>query len=138
MKRTIHTSEAPEAIGPYSQAVQSGGFVFCSGQIGLDPESGTMVPGGVEAETRRALENLQAVLEAAGTDLGRVLKTTVYLRDMGDFGAMNAVYAAFFPTKPPARAAVEVAALPKGAAVEIEAVAREGDGPPLSGAELAP
>lgn len=138
MKRTIQTDRAPAAIGPYSQAIQSGGFVFCSGQIGMDPVTGALVPGGVEAETRRALENLRAVLEAAGTGLGSVVKTTVYLRDMGDFGSVNEVYAEFFASKPPARATIQVAALPKGAAVEIEAVAREGEAPPLAGAELAP
>jgi len=131
MKRAVTTDGAPKAIGPYSQAVVAGGFVFCSGQIPLDPATGEMVAGDVEAQTRRVLENLRAVLEAAGSGLDRVVKTTVFLADMGDFPAMNQVYAGFFGDVPPARAAVEVAALPKGARVEIEAVALAGDGPGL-------
>ncbi len=123
MKTAISTDRAPAAIGPYSQAVQAGGFVFCSGQIPLDPATGGVVDGGIEAQTRRVLENLAAVLAAAGTGLDRVVKTTVFLANMGEFAAMNAVYAGFFPTDPPARAAVEVSALPKGVRVEIEAVA---------------
>ncbi len=123
MKTAISTDRAPAAIGPYSQAVQAGGFVFCSGQIPLDPATGGVVDGGIEAQTRRVLENLAAVLAAAGTGLDRVVKTTVFLADMGEFAAMNAVYAGFFPADPPARAAVEVSALPKGVRVEIEAVA---------------
>ena len=123
MKRTVTTERAPAAIGPYSQAVVAGGLVFCSGQIPLDPATGEMVAGGIEEQTRRVLENLAAVLEAAGSGLDRVVKTTVFLADMADFGAMNGVYAGFFGDEPPARAAVEVAALPRGARVEIEAVA---------------
>ncbi len=123
MKRTVTTDRAPAAIGPYSQAVVAGGLVFCSGQIPLDPATGEMVPGGIEEQTRRVLENLGAVLQAAGSGLDRVVKTTVFLADMGDFGAMNRVYAEFFGDDPPARAAVEAAALPRGARVEIEAVA---------------
>ncbi len=122
-KRIIHTDAAPAAIGPYSQAVRAGDFVFTAGQIGLDPATGEMVPGGVEAQTRQALRNLQAVLEAAGASLHQVVKTTVFLADMNDFAAMNAVYATFFAAEPPARSAVQAAALPKGALVEIEAVA---------------
>ncbi len=122
-KRVIHTDAAPAAIGPYSQAVRAGDFVFTAGQIGLDPDTGQMVPGGIEAQTRQALRNLQAVLEAAGASLSQVVKTTVFLQDMNDFAAMNAVYATFFPSEPPARSAVQAAALPKGALVEIEAVA---------------
>ena len=122
-KRIIHTDAAPAAIGPYSQAVRAGDFVFTAGQIGLDPATGEMVPGGVEAQTRQALRNLQAVLEAAGASLHQVVKTTVFLADMNDFAAMNAVYATFFSAEPPARSAVQAAALPKGALVEIEAVA---------------
>ncbi|NOY44086.1 MAG: RidA family protein [Deltaproteobacteria bacterium] len=128
MKRAVTTDGAPKAIGPYSQAVVAGGFVFCSGQIPLDPITGEMVEGDVATQTRRVLENLKAVLEAAGSGLDRVVKTTVFLADMGDFAAMNQVYAGFFGDVPPARAAVEVAALPKGARVEIEAVALAGDG----------
>ena len=123
MKRTVTTERAPAAIGPYSQAVVAGGLVFCSGQIPLDPATGEMVAGGIEEQTRRVLENLAAVLEAAGSGLDRVVKTTVFLADMADFGAMNGVYAGFFGDEPPARAAVEAAALPRGARVEIEAVA---------------
>ncbi|GAB4252610.1 RidA family protein [Deferrisoma sp.] len=136
MKRIVSTDQAPRAIGPYSQAVVAGGFVFCSGQIPLDPETGEMVAGDIRAQTRRVLENLRAVLEAAGSGLERVVKTTVFLADMGDFAAMNEVYAGFFPDRPPARAAVAVAALPKGARVEIEAVALAGDGPGLEPVDL--
>lgn len=119
----VATDNAPKAIGPYSVAIKAGSFVFTSGQIGLDPATGNMVEGGVEAETRQALTNLSKILEAAGTSLAQVVKTTVFLRDMGDFARMNAVYAEFFVQNPPARSAVQVAALPKAAAVEIEAVA---------------
>ncbi|MEZ0394882.1 MAG: Rid family detoxifying hydrolase [Anaerolineales bacterium] len=124
MERTVITSQkAPKAIGPYSVAVRSGDLVFTAGQVGLDPLTGNLVPGGVEAETRQALTNLQHVLADAGSGLEYALKTTVFLRDMADFAAMNAVYAEFFPENPPARSTVAVAALPKGAAVEIEVVA---------------
>jgi 2-iminobutanoate/2-iminopropanoate deaminase len=123
-RRTISTDGAPKAIGPYSQAVDDGTFVWCAGQIGLDPASGDLVAGGIEAETERALRNLEAVLAAAGLKLSDVVKTTVYVTDLAEFGKMNAVYARHFPTNPPARATVQVAALPKGARVEIEAVAR--------------
>lgn len=119
----IFSDMAPKAIGPYSQAVKYNNFLFTSGQIGLDPQSGNMVEGGVEAETRQALQNLTQILFAAGTDMKAVLKTTVFLRDINDFSKMNGVYAEFFTDQPPARSAVQVAALPKGAAVEIEAVA---------------
>lgn len=122
-KQIIATEKAPQAIGPYSQAVRIGNLVYTAGQIGLDPATGDLVPGGVEAETRQALTNLQHVLEAAGASLGTVVKTTVFLRDMNDFAKMNAVYAEFFTAGFPARSAVQAAALPKGAAVEIEAVA---------------
>ncbi len=123
---TISTKEAPAAVGPYAQAVRAGGFLFASGQIGLDPATGRMAEGGVEAETRRALRNLAAVLEAGGSGLGRVLRATVYLADMRDFAAMNGVYAEAFGEHRPARACVEVAALPKGARVEIDAIASVG------------
>jgi 2-iminobutanoate/2-iminopropanoate deaminase len=119
----IATEKAPNAIGPYSQAVRTKGFVFTSGQIALDPATGELVSGGVAAETRQCLTNLSHVLEAAGGSLRSVVKTTVFLRDMGDFATMNAIYAEFFPQDPPARSTVAAAALPKGAAVEIEAVA---------------
>mgnify|MGYP001248671943 FL=1 len=123
-KRTVVTTDqAPKAIGPYSVAIKAGPFVFTSGQLGLDPVSGAIVEGGVEAETRQALTNLSHVLEAAGSSLALVVKTTVFLRDINDFARMNAVYGEFFTQNPPARSAVQVAALPKGGAVEIEAVA---------------
>lgn len=124
MTRTIvSTDNAPAAIGPYSQAVVSGGLVFTAGQIPLDPASGELVGGGVAAETEQVLRNLSAVLDAAGSGLDRVIKTTVYLADMGDFVAMNEVYGRFFPQQPPARAAIQAAALPKGVRVEIDCVA---------------
>ena len=122
-KQIVHTEKAPKAIGPYSQAVRTGTMVFTAGQIGLQPATGELVPGGIEAETRQVLTNLTHVLEASGSDFGLVLKTTVYLSDMNEFGKMNAVYAEFFPENPPARSTVAAAALPKSARVEIEAVA---------------
>lgn len=122
-KQVIVTDKAPKAIGPYSAGVRNGNFVFTAGQIGLDPATGEVVDGGIEAETRRALMNLQAVLEAAGAKLGDVVKTTVFLQDMGEFGKMNGIYAEFFGEQPPARSAVQVAALPLGVAIEVEAVA---------------
>ncbi len=127
-KQAVVSEQAPRAIGPYSQAVKVGPWVFCSGQLGMDPETGQLVEGGIEAETRQALTNLKHVLAAAGAGLEHVVKVTVYLRDIRDFAAMNTVYAEFFQEPFPARAAVQVAALPKGAAVEIEAVAYVGEG----------
>ncbi|MFM7642293.1 MAG: Rid family detoxifying hydrolase [Cyanobium sp.] len=123
--RAIRTSLAPEPVGPYNQAVQAGGWLYCSGQIALDPQTGEMVGAGdVEAETRQVLSNLQAVLEAAGAGPARVVRTTVYLVDLADFASMNALYGAVFGAGvAPARACVQVAALPKGARVEIDAVA---------------
>lgn len=118
----VHTDAAPAAIGPYSQAVAAGDWVFCSGQIALDAATGT-VTGDVPTQTRRVLEQLDAVLRAAGSQLGQVVKTTVYLVDMADFAAMNAVYADFFDEGRPARATVAVAGLPRGARVEIDAIA---------------
>jgi 2-iminobutanoate/2-iminopropanoate deaminase len=124
MERTVITTDkAPKAIGPYSVAIRSGSLVFTSGQLGLDPATQVLVPGGVEAETRQALTNIKHVLAAAGSDLTQVVKTTVFLRDMADFPTMNSVYAEFFPENPPARSTVAVAGLPKGGAVEIEVVA---------------
>ncbi len=124
MERTvIRTDKAPKAIGPYSVAIRSGAHVFTSGQIGLDPATQALVTGGVQAETRQALTNLSHVLAEAGSGMDKVLKTTVFLRDMADFPHMNEVYAEFFPENPPARSTVAVAGLPKGAAVEIELVA---------------
>jgi len=123
MKRIIATEKAPRAIGPYSQAVAHNGLLYLSGQIALDPATGQVIEGDVAAQTERVLENLKAVLEAAGSSLGRVLKTTVYLKDLGEFARMNEVYGRYFPENPPARATVEVARLPRDARVEIEAVA---------------
>ncbi len=123
-RAVVHTDGAPAAIGPYSQAIRTGDLVFTAGQIGLDPATGELVPGGVAAEARRALANLAAVLDAAGAPLAAVAKTTVFLVDMADFAAVNAVYAEHFADAPPARSTVAVAALPRGARVEIEAVAR--------------
>jgi len=114
---------APAAIGPYSQAVRAGGFLFCSGQIPLDPSTGMLVDGGIEAQADRVLKNLDAVLNAGGATLRSVVKTTVYLVDLGDFPAMNVVYGRFFPEDPPARATVQVVKLPAGARVEIDAIA---------------
>jgi 2-iminobutanoate/2-iminopropanoate deaminase len=121
--RVVRTPHAPKAIGPYSQAVVRGGFVFCSGQIGLDPQSGDLVSGGVREQTRRVLDNLAFVLEAAGASLASVVRCTVYLKDLGEFGAMNEVYGQYFTQDPPARATVEVARLPKDALVEIDCIA---------------
>ena len=122
-KEVIQTSSAPEAVGPYSQAIRAGGLVFCSGQIGLDAQTGELVGGSVADETRRCLENLSSVLEAAGSSLVHVVKVTAYLTDMGDFAEFNEAYEVFFANDPPARATIGVAALPKGARVEVECVA---------------
>ena len=122
-KESIFTSKAPQAIGPYSQAIRISNLVFASGQAGLDPQTGELVGGGIEAETRQVLTNIKNVLEAADSSLDAVVKTTVFLIDMVEFPRMNAVYGEFFPKDPPARSTVGVAALPKGARVEIEAVA---------------
>lgn len=122
-KEVITTDKAPKALGPYSAGIRVGNMVYTAGQVGIDPEIGDIVDGGIEAETRQVLSNIQAVLKAAGSSLERVVKTTVFLRDMNDFSKMNAIYAEFFTNKPPARSTVQVGALPKGAAVEIEAIA---------------
>ncbi len=122
-KQIITTDRAPQAIGPYSIGVRVGETLFVAGQIGIDPATGEVVSGGIESETRQAILNMQAVLEAAGGSLVNVVKTTVFLHDINEFGRMNAVYAEFFSQKPPARSAVQVAALPRGVAVEIEAYA---------------
>jgi len=123
MKQAIATEQAPQAIGPYSQAVRATSWLFLSGQIGLDPGSGELVAGGVLAETRQAMENLKAVLVAAGASLDDVVRTTIYLIDLSDFSRVNEAYAGFFRAPYPARATVGVAALPRGARVEIDAVA---------------
>lgn len=121
----VSSPHAPAAIGPYSQAVRSGDLLFLSGQIPMDPATGQLVPGGIEAQTERVMKNLEAVLVAAGASFRNVVKTTVFLTDLGQFAAFNATYARFFPDPPaPARATVQVGALPRGALVEIEAVAR--------------
>jgi 2-iminobutanoate/2-iminopropanoate deaminase len=122
-KEVITTDKAPKALGPYSAGIRVGNMIYTAGQVGIDPVNGEIVAGGIEAETRQVLHNLQAVLKAAGSSLDWVVKTTVFLQDMGEFSRMNAVYAEFFKEKPPARSTVQVGALPKGAAVEIEAVA---------------
>ena len=125
--KSIQTENAPAAIGPYSQAIDSGaGLVFVSGQIPIDPSTGTFVPGGIREQTRQSLTNAQAILAAAGLGLGNVVKTTVFLADMNDFAAMNEVYAQFFAAPFPARSAVAVKTLPKGALVEIECIAVRG------------
>ena len=126
MREVIATPNAPQAIGPYSQAIRANGLVFVSGQIPLDPVSGQLVAGGVAEQTERVLANLEAILKAAGSALDQVVRTTVYLKDMGEFAAMNEVYARFFAQEAPARATVEVARLPKDVRVEIDAIALAG------------
>lgn len=126
-KQAISTKSAPAAVGPYSQAVRVGDFLYTSGQVALDPATGALVQGGIEEQTTRAIENLKAVLEAAGIDIKNVVKTTVFLKNMGDFAAMNAVYGQYFAPDgvvAPARSTVEVARLPKDALVEIEVIAK--------------
>lgn len=123
-RKTVETPDAPKAIGPYSQAVECDGWIFCSGQIALDPATGQVVPGGVAEQTARVLENLRAVLAAAGSSLAGIVKTTVYLQDLTEFGEMNEVYAHYFPEDPPARATIQAARLPKEVRVEIDAIAR--------------
>lgn len=120
--KVIHTKKAPEAIGPYSQAMKVGGFVFTSGQVPLNPETGEVVCTHVEGQTKQALENLKNVLEASGSDLEHVVKTTVYIQNMDDFGKINEIYASYFTNVYPARSCVEVSKLPKGVLIEIEAV----------------
>lgn len=122
-KQVVRSERAPSPIGPYAQAIRAGELVFCSGQIAIDPQTGELVKGGVEAETRQVMKNLTAVLEAAGASWKEVVRTTIYLVDMADFGAVSRVYAEHVGAEPPARATVQVAALPKGAMVEIDAVA---------------
>jgi 2-iminobutanoate/2-iminopropanoate deaminase len=119
----VHTDNAPKALGPYSQGIKAGGFLYTAGQGGIDPQSGQIVTGGVEAETRQVWKNLQAVLEAAGASLASVVKVNVYMVDLNEFSKMNAVYAEFFPETKPARTTVQVAALPRGLLVEIDCVA---------------
>ncbi len=125
MRKSISTPGAPQAIGPYSQgvSVSAGRMVFCSGQIPLDPQTGAMVEGDIQQQTERVMENLRAVLAADGVDFSQVVRTTIFLADMGDFAKVNEVYARYFPRDPPARATVQAAALPKGARVEIDCIA---------------
>ncbi len=126
MKETIQTDGAPEAIGPYSQAIVAGGFVFTAGQIGLDPTTGEMAEG-VAYQAEQVMQNVREVLAAAGADFDDVVKTTIYLADLGDFAEVNEIYAAYFKDEPPARSTVQAAALPKGALVEIDMVAYVGE-----------
>ena len=127
MKKALESRQAPSAIGPYSQAIENGPMVFCSGQIGLDPATGAIVSGGVEAETRRVLENLRSVLAAAGLALKDVVKTTIFLADLADFETVNRIYDEHFEAPYPARSTVQVAGLPRKARVEIEAIAMRRD-----------
>lgn len=124
MATVIHTQHAPAAVGPYSQAIDCGEFVFCSGQIPLVPETGLMVEGGIESQTRQVFSNIHAVLRATGLDFSNVIKTTVFLTDLNQFSTVNAIYAEYFPENPPARSCVEVSKLPKGALVECEVIAK--------------
>jgi len=123
MQKIIKTADAPEAVGPYSQAVEAGGFIFISGQIPIDPKSGNLVKADIKIQTARILDNAKAILIAAGSTMSKVVKVTIYLTNMSDFSAMNDVYAGYFPTEPPARATVEVSRLPKYSAIEMDFVA---------------
>jgi 2-iminobutanoate/2-iminopropanoate deaminase len=122
-KRIIKTEQAPAAIGPYSQAIVANGFVYAAGQIPLDPRTGQLVPGDIRIQTKRVMENIRAVLDAAGSSMDKVVKTTVFLRDLNDFGIMNEIYGEYFKENPPARSTIQVGKLPREAAVEIEVVA---------------
>ena len=122
-RTTVATENAPAAIGPYAQAITAGDLVFCSGQIPLDPATNQLVEGGIDIQTRRVLDNLAAVLQAAGSSLDQVVKTTIFLADMDDFGTVNTIYGEYFASEPPARATVQVARLPRDVRVEIEAIA---------------
>src|SRR2546423_14056268 len=123
MKKIVSTTEAPAAVGPYSQAIRIGNFVFCSGQIPLDPKTGQMVEGDISAQTRRVMENISAILRAEGLTFENIVKTTIFLSDLADFQTVNELYGSYFKSDPPARSTVQVAALPKNAQVEIEVVA---------------
>ena len=122
-KRVIHTDRAPKAIGPYSQAIQAGNFLFLSGQIPLDPKTGELVKGDIQQQTQQVLENIKGVLESQKLRMENVVKMTIFLKDIGNFNQVNEVYATYFPSSPPARSTVEVAKLPRGADIEIEAIA---------------
>jgi 2-iminobutanoate/2-iminopropanoate deaminase len=123
MRDTVLTDRGPKPIGPYSQAIRANGFLYVSGQVALDPKTGEMLSGDIAQQTERTLENVKGIVEAAGSKLSHVIKTTVFLRDMNEFAAMNEVYALYFPSAPPARSTVQVARLPKDALVEIEVIA---------------
>jgi 2-iminobutanoate/2-iminopropanoate deaminase len=123
MKEVVHTDRGPKPIGPYSQAVKASGFIYLSGQVALDPKTGDLIGGDIRQQTERTLENIKGVLEAAGSNLHHVVKTTVFLKDMNDFAAMNEVYARYFTAAPPARSTVQVARLPKDGLLEIEVIA---------------
>jgi 2-iminobutanoate/2-iminopropanoate deaminase len=125
-RKTIMTYDAPKAIGPYSQAVEAGGFVFVSGQIPIDPKTGTVVQSDIKIQTRQVMENAKAILAAAGCSMKNVVKATIYLRNMSDFGLVNEVYGGYFPSDPPARATVEVSRLPKDVAIEMDFLAWKG------------
>jgi 2-iminobutanoate/2-iminopropanoate deaminase len=126
MKTVIHSDRAPEAVGPYSHAIRAGHLVFTSGQLPIDPASGKLAEGGIKEQTRQVMENLRAILEAAGSDFSKVLKVTVYLDEMKSFAQFNEVYSEFFPSEQPARSAFQVAALPLGAMVEVDMIAHVG------------
>ena len=128
MKKIISTSEAPAAVGPYSQAVRVGSTIYCAGQIPLDPKSGQIVSGDISAQTRRVLDNVAAILKAEGLTFDNIVKTTIFLTNLGDFQTVNEVYGSYFRNQPPARSTVQVSALPKGANVEIEVIAVTGNG----------
>ena len=128
MKKIVSTKDAPAAVGPYSQAIRSGSFLFCAGQIPLDPQSGQIVSDDISAQTKRVLDNVSAVLRAENLNFGHVVKTTIFLTDMGDFQTVNEIYATYFRDNPPARSTVAVSGLPKGARIEIEVIAMANDG----------
>ncbi len=125
-KKTIKTEHAPQAIGPYSQAIEAGGFIFVSGQIPIDPKTGKLIQADIKAQTRLIMENTKAILSAAGATFTSVVKTTIYLKDMAEFAAVNEVYGGYFPSEPPARATVEVSRLPKDVAIEMDFTAWKG------------
>jgi 2-iminobutanoate/2-iminopropanoate deaminase len=127
MKKIVSTNDAPAAVGPYSQAIRSGAMLFCAGQIPLDPKSGQLVSDDISEQTKRVLENISAVLQAENLNFGHVVKTTIFLTSLGDFQTVNEIYATYFRENPPARSTIEVSALPKGAKVEIEAIAMASD-----------
>ena len=128
MKKIISTSDAPAAVGPYSQAVRVGSTIYCAGQIPLDPKSGQIVSGGIDTQTRRVMDNITAVLKAEGLTFDHIVKTTIFLMDLNDFQTVNEIYGSYFKGQPPARSTVQVAGLPKGARVEIEVIAMTDDG----------